>query len=67
MVNKAEAQWVRMKIKEGGNGTNRSTVDGRTTKDQFTRRLKSCPNVIRPFRAKVNTLIPFLQEFDELV
>jgi hypothetical protein len=32
MVNKAEAQGC-MKIKEGGNGTNRSTVDGRTTKD----------------------------------
>src|SRR5580698_10769406 len=43
-----------MKIKEGGNGTNRSTVDGRTTKDQFTRRLKSCPSVIRTFREKVN-------------
>jgi hypothetical protein len=55
-----------MKIKEGGNGTNRSTVDGRTTKDQFTRRLKSCPNVIRRFRAKVNTLIPTLQDFDGL-
>lgn len=24
-----------MKIKEGGNGTNRSTVDGRTTKDTY--------------------------------
>jgi hypothetical protein len=56
-----------MKIKEGGNGTNRSTVDGRTTKDQFTRRLKSCPNVIRRFREKVNCIFESLRFFDERV
>jgi hypothetical protein len=32
MVNKAEAQWVH-ENQGRGNGTNRSTVDGRTTKD----------------------------------
>ncbi|SIT36516.1 hypothetical protein BN2475_90063 [Paraburkholderia ribeironis] len=62
MVNKAEAQRVH-ENQGRGNGTNRSTVDGRTTKDQFTRHLKSCPNVIRRFRSKVNTCVKSLRVF----
>jgi hypothetical protein len=64
MVNKAEAQRVH-ENQGRGNGTNRSTVDGRTTKDQFTRRLKSCPDVIRPFREKVNRPVLSLQIFGD--
>jgi hypothetical protein len=65
MVNKAEAQ-VCMKIKEGAMGPTGVPLMGELRKT-FTRRLKSCPNVIRRFSTKVNQISPFCTVFFGMV
>jgi hypothetical protein len=65
MVNKAEA-WVCMKIKEGAMGPTGVPLMGELRKT-FTRRLKSCPNVIRRFLTKVNPIALFLAFFFGMV
>ncbi|CAG9256970.1 hypothetical protein BDI4_520014 [Burkholderia diffusa] len=61
-IKRGRGPWVR-KIKEGGNGTNRSTVDGRTTKEPIHSPLEILQRCLYGYSGARSTVFPCTQGY----